>query len=48
MFLYNILDYPAGVVRMTKQTAEDINALKYYRPNEKFKLQAEIKEVTNI
>jgi len=45
MFLYNVLDFPAGVVRMTKQTAQDIEDLRYYTPNKSFKLQEEIKEV---
>ena len=45
MFFYNILNFPAGVVRMTKQTQEDIAALKYYKTNPKFKIQEEAKEV---
>jgi len=47
MFLFNVLDYPAGVVRMTKQNAADIEALRNYKTNEEFKLQGEIKKMVS-
>jgi len=42
--MYNVLNFPAGVVRMTKQTKQDIEALKDFEIKDKF--HAKVKEFT--
>ena len=46
LMVYNVLDYPGGVVRMTSVTQEDNELMRNYPDHDKF--HRKVKEVMNL